>query len=195
MDFVINSWDLISRSGLTETLSASETKRIKLTNRFAVISVVFTLPYVFGFASFGYYDIALFSLFLTLVYSGIPLLTYYKLYSVAKLLLYCTVLVHQFVIASVFGEGADIHLLYIALVLLPIVLYDYKKNVGWITFYTVITLGAMLLLYYTDFSLFRREVSQTVVLMMNIAYKFTTIAGVIVILCTSLYVGERTEKS
>ena len=195
MDFVINSWDAISRSGITNELNASETKRVKLTNRFGVIAVLFTLPYIIGFAYHGYYDIACFSLLLTLIYSSVPFLTRFGQYNAAKVVLYLTVLVHQFVVASVFGEEADIHLMYIALVLLPIVLYDYKSNIGWISFYTLATLTALFMLYYTDFSMFRLPVSGTVILVMNIAYKVSTIAGVIVILCTSLYLGERAEKS
>jgi PAS domain S-box-containing protein len=194
MGFVLNSWDAISRSGISEGENTSDTKRIKLTNRLGIIAVFFTLPYLIGFFYFGYYQLALFLCMLSLIYSCTPLLSKYRLFNAAKLTLYCTVLVHQFVVASIFGEAAGVHLMYLALVLLPIVIYDYKKDILWLIFYFSITIVALLILYYTDFSLLTINASASVQRWMDISYKITTMAGVVVILVSSLYVTESNEK-
>jgi PAS domain S-box-containing protein len=187
-------WASISNTGLSDLITPSDAKRIKLTNRLGIIAVFFTLPYIIGFFYFGFNNIGLLLCFFSSIYISVVFFNSLKLYNVAKLVLYITVLIHQFIIASVFGEKAEVHLIYIALILLPIVLYNYKKETVWIVFYSSITVLAILLLYFTNFSLFSEHVSEQVIKTLNIAYKITTMAGVIVILYASIMVSEKTER-
>lgn len=194
MKFIIDSWNSISIIGIPENASASEVKRFKLTNRFGVIAVFFTLPYIFGFYYYGFCNLSILLCFLSVLYLSTLYFNYLKLYNGAKMVLYVTVLVHQFIVASVFGEAAEIHIMYMALLLLPIVLYDYKKDAQWILLYITITIIAIAALYATHFSLFAEEVPDIVIRTLNIAYKISTLAGVIVILSATTLVAYKTEK-
>lgn len=195
MGLLLNFWDAISQSGASEKLNASDTKRLTLTNRFGIISVFFTSPYILAFFYYGYGNIALFSCLCCIVYFSVPLLSRIHLYTTAKLVLYLGVLVHQFVLASTFGKNAGIHIIYIALILLPILLFELNKQLGWILFCGLITILATLLLYFTEFSLFSSSiVPVSVENALDIAYKITTVVGCFVILFSSIKVGQETEK-
>jgi|GEM_PF-1287901 len=195
MRILLNLWEAISRSGYTEELSPSDKKRLILTNRLGIISVFFTFPYILAFFFGGYNSIALFSCLCCVVYFSVPLFSRVRLYTSAKLVLYMGVLVHQFVLASIFGKDAGIHIIYIALILLPIVLFEIKKQIGWIFFCGLITIFATLLLYYTGFSLFSFSVFPTKMIdALDVAYKITTVVGCFVILFSSIMVAEETEK-
>ncbi len=194
MGFILNLWHTVSNSGNTKELSLSSAKRIILTNRFGIISVVFTFPYIISYFFSGYNNVALFSLLICLVYFSIPVFNKFQQYTLAKLILYLGVLIHQFFLASSFGENAEIHIIYIALILLPIVLFEIKKQIGWIIFCIVITIFATLLLYQTNFSLFAYSVIPIAITNnINIAYKITTVVGCFVILFSSIMVAEKTE--
>lgn len=194
MKFIVNSWNSISSIGIPEDCNASEVKRIKLTNRFGVIAVFFTLPYILGFYYYGFGKLSVILCFISCLYISTIYFNYLRLYHGARLVLYCSVLAHQFIVASIFGEAADIHLMYIALILLPIVLYDYRRDGLWILFYVTITIIAISVLYLTDFSLLAVEVPDTFIRFLNLAYKFSTLIGVIVILGAMTIVADKTEK-
>jgi PAS domain S-box-containing protein len=194
MAYLENFWDTISTAGITAEQSASDVKRLKLTNRFGIIAFIFTFPYLLAFFYFGYTTIAWFLAACSIMYCLVPVFSFLKRYNLAKLSLYITVLIHQFIVASVFGRAAEIHLIYIALILLPIVLYDTKKQIAWVMFYIVITVAVLCVLYVTNFSLLSIHASGRVTTILSWAYNITTMAGVIVILCTSLFVAERAEK-
>jgi PAS domain S-box-containing protein len=194
MKFIVNAWNSISTVGIPENISASDVKRIKLTNRFGVIAILFTLPYIVGFYLHGYNQLGILLCFLSFLYLSTLYFNFVKQHNAAKLILYLSVLAHQFIVASFFGEAAEVHLMYIALVLLPIVLFDYKRERGWIVFYISITIIAVVVLYVTQFSLFTGNVSTGVARTINIAYKISTLAGVIVILFSNTAVAYKTEK-
>lgn len=195
MGFLLYFWDAVSRSGISEELNASDRKRTTLTNRFGVISVMFTFPYVLGFFYFGYNSVAIFSCFCCVVYFLVPLFNRFGLFTHAKLVLYLCVLCHQFVLASIFGENAGIHIIYIALILLPILLFEIRKQIGWILFCALITVFATLLLYFTGFSLFSFTlIPDLTVDTLDVAYKITTVIGCFVILFSSSIVAEEAEK-
>ena len=195
MKFIINFWNTISLIGIPGNISASDVKRIKLTNRFGVIAVFFTLPYILGFYIYGFEKLSILLCFISCLYITTVYFNYLKLYNCAKLILFCSVLAHQFIVASVFGEAAEVHLMYMALILLPIVLYDHKKDGLWISFYVIITATAIAMLYATNFSLLSIEVPESVIRVLNIAYKISTLAGVIVILGAITLVSNKTERT
>ncbi len=195
MRAILNLWGMISHTGTAKELNASDTKRLILTNRFGIIAVFFTFPYILGFFYYGYTIVALFSCLCCIVYFSVPLFNRFHLYITSKLVLYLGVLVHQFVLASIFGESAGIHYMYIALILLPIVLFDIKKQIGWILFCIVITIFATLLLYFTEFSLLLDPaIPLSAKEIVDIAYKITTVIGCFVILFSSIIVASETEK-
>lgn len=195
MKAILNLWEIISQTGTAKELDASDTKRLILTNRFGIISVLFTFPYILGFFYSGYNMVALFSCLCCIVYFSVPFINRFSLYTASKLTLYLGVLVHQFVLASIFGEKAGIHYIYIALILLPIVLFDIKKQIGWILFCIIITIFATLLLYFTRFSLFSDPfIPISIKETLDIAYKITTVIGCFVILFSSIIVASETEK-
>lgn len=195
MRTILNCWEIISHTGTAKELSASDTKRLILTNRFGIIAVLFTFPYILGFFYYSYNTVALFSCFCCIVYFSVPFFNKFYLFTPSKLVLYLGVLVHQFVLASIFGESAGIHYIYIALILLPIVLFDIKKQIGWILFCIVITIFATLLLYFSQFSLLLDpEIPLSAKETMDILYKITTVIGCFVILFSSIIVATETEK-
>ncbi|MBA3971703.1 MAG: PAS domain S-box protein [Bacteroidetes bacterium] len=194
MNFLVNSWNKLSLVGIPEDIGTSELKRIKLTNRFGVIAVFFTLPYIFGFFYFGFNNLGYLLCLLSIFYVSTIYFNYLKLYNGAKMILYITVLIHQFIVASAFGEAAEVHLMYMALLLLPVVLCDHKKDFGWIIFYITLTAVAIAILYITHFSLFAIDVPDSFIRMLNIAYKITTLTGVVVILLATTAVADRTER-
>ncbi|MES2396153.1 MAG: histidine kinase dimerization/phosphoacceptor domain -containing protein [Bacteroidota bacterium] len=195
MKAILNLWEIISHTGTVKELSASDTKRLILTNRFGIIAVFFTFPYILGFFYGGYYMVALFSCLCCIIYFSVPFFNTFYLYTTSKLVLYLGVLVHQFVLASIFGESAGIHYMYIALILLPIVLFDIKKQIGLILFCIVITIFATLVLYFTQFSLLLDpSIPFSAKETMDILYKITTVIGCFVILFSSIIVATETEK-
>lgn len=195
MKFIINYWNILSSVGIPEDANASDVKRIKLTNRFGIIAVFFTLPYIFGFYAYGFEKLSFTLCFISVIYLTTILFNFFQLYNCAKLVLYCSVLVHQFIVASVFGESAEVHLMYMALILLPIVLYDYKKDALWIVFYFTITIIAIVVLYATHFSLLAEKIPDSMIQLLNISYKISTLAGVIVILSANAVVSNKTERT
>jgi PAS domain S-box-containing protein len=194
MNFIANTWNSLSSVGLSEDNNVSETKRIKLSNRFGIIAVFFTLPYLVGFFYVGFTGMGCWMCLFSCLYLGTIYFNYLRMHKVAVMILYNTVLVHQFIVASVFGEAAEIHLMYMALMLLPIILYDYRKEMVWIISCLGLTVLAIAVLYLTDFSLFREQVSPEFIHLLNIAYKISTLAGVIVIISVTTVVNDRTEK-
>lgn len=195
MPSLLKCWEAISRCGTGQELNASNTKRLILTNRLGIIAVFFTLPYIIGFFYFGYTTVATISCLCCVVYLSVPLLNIFNFNILSKLVLYFGVLVHQFILASIFGESAGIHIIYIALILLPIVLFEIKDQLGWILFCGLIIVFATLLLYFTKFSLFSvSDFPKSVVYTMEIAYKITTVVGCFIILFSSIKVAEETEK-
>jgi PAS domain S-box-containing protein len=196
MNLINKFWADISGIGITDDVGIPIAKRIKLTNRFAIISVFFTLPYVFAYSYFGFPKIALFSVLFCLLYISILLFNKLQGYTFAKLFLFMGVLVHQFVLASLFGEKSEVHVIYIALILLPIVLFDMNKQLGWILFCIISTILATLFLYYTKFSLLKGpELSDHATYILNIAYKITTVIGCFVILFSTIKVSQKTERA
>lgn len=193
MGFALNCWDRISRSGTSGLHSGSEVKRLKLTNRLAIIALIFTLPLVTGFLYYDYTNVALFLGLCCLMYVFVPFISGLKFPGLAKFVLYLTPLAKNFVLASAFGKEADIHLGYIAVILVPFVLYD-RRHIVWIISCALLTLSAMLLLYVTDFSLLTVNAPSQVVSFLSITYHIITMGGVIAMLTTSLYLAEKTEK-
>lgn len=188
-------WAWLSNFGITEDVSTPEAKRIKLTNRFGVISVLFTFPYIIGYSFFGLYDIARFSFFCCIIYSTIPFINSFRLFTLSKLVLFFTVLIHQFVLASIFGKKSEVHIIYIALILLPIVLFHLKNEIKWSLLCILSTIAATIILYYTNFSLLPNIVlSDDTTNLLNIAYKITTVIGCFVILFSVIRLSEKTEK-
>lgn len=187
--------DFISDKGISDDLSQIEAKRIVLTSRLGVLACLLTLPYIIGFFYTGYISIGIMLCGFSVVYLSILILNQKKLYVIAKLTLYIMALVHHFILASIFGEKAEIHILYIALILLPIVLFEIKKQIGWILFCVIITILATLLLYHTKFSLFSVPgIPLSVTDTLNIIFKITTVLGSFVILYSSMMVAENAEK-
>lgn len=195
MNLINKFWADISGIGITDDVSIPIAKRIKLTNRFAIISVFFTLPYVFAYSHFGFPKIAVFSSVFCLVYISILFFNKLHGYTFAKLFLFIGVLVHQFVLASLFGENSEVHIIYIALILLPIVLFDLNKQLAWILFCIISTILATLCLYYTNFSLLKGPVlTDQATYILNIAYKITTVIGCFVILFSTIKFSQKTER-
>ncbi len=196
MNILNKFWTWISNIGITEDVSIPNAKRIRLTNRFGIVSILFTLPYIIGYAYYGLIDVALFSSLCCIVYFSIPIISSFRLYTLAKIVLFVAVLFHQFVLASFFGEKSEVHIIYIALILLPIVLFEIKNQQGWILFCIFITILATIILYQTHFSLLPNPgLSDETTYLLNIAYKITAVMGCFVILFSVIMISEKTEKS
>lgn len=194
MGLLLNCWDLISSSGTSGIDSASEVKRLKITNRLAVLALIFTLPFLFGFLYYGYANAALFLGLCCFIYACVPFISGLRFPGLSKFVLYLTPLVQNFVLASAFGKEADIHFGYVAIVLVPFLLYDREKSIAWIICCMLITSIVLSVLYMTNFSLLKVNASEQVIGFLSFTYHIITMAGVIVILIISLDLWEKTEK-
>ena len=79
MNILNKFWTWISNIGITEDVSIPNAKRIRLTNRFGIVSILFTLPYIIGYAYYGLIDVALFSSLCCIVYFSIPIISSFRL--------------------------------------------------------------------------------------------------------------------
>jgi signal transduction histidine kinase len=141
--------------GIHDGLAEAETKDVRLINYEAVIAFGISWPAVF-FCQMaiptGYYAWGLF--FIQLNYGLAIFFNHLRWYTTAKFTILLVAEVATFWGASVFGEQANLHYVYIIIIFATTVTFrQYERRYLWLALLMVG--GFLALLYATDFSLFK----------------------------------------
>lgn len=141
-------------AGISDDLSSGEAKRIRLVNRVAIIVGILIFPFVFVYAELGL-DFAVVVQFITgLILFSSPILNYRKRYILARFNLLLSGLTNIFLTSSIMGLESGEHTALILAILLAFMLFDLRKQKGWLWLGIALTLGCWLVLVVTDHQIF-----------------------------------------
>lgn len=188
-----NSIKKILYSGAKPELSQEEVSRIWLSNFLALTSVVFCLFYNIIYYHFSFYILFAINSFAVLFYLSVFIINRYNS-KLAQLILYFVLVTNIFLASSFFGSKAKIHLLLFPVSFLPFLLLDLRKRTEVVT-YLAISITALSLLYFTDFSLlYNQTLSNDFISFLDAANKIISMLGSIIILYLYVYGQNKSRK-
>lgn len=143
--------------GVAENMPFDQSIRIRLVNIFALLAATSTLPYVFIFYGKELFlaDVSIISLICFLI---TWIWNRFGHHYVAKLWLYFTAHAYLFTTASTFGRDAGEHLVLIPVLFGAVLVFEFREKLS-LLFSILFTIGTILALVLTEFSLFRMDLT------------------------------------
>ncbi|MEQ9468615.1 MAG: response regulator [Ekhidna sp.] len=187
------SWNVVSW-GVDETMPFDQSIRIRLVNIFALLAAASTLPYVFVFYGKELFlaDVSVVSLICFLMTWLWNRLGWHYL---AKLWMYFTAHAYLFTTASTFGRDAGEHLVLIPVLFGAVLVFEFREKLS-LLFAILFTIGTIVALILTDFSLF--EVPLTVGEVSEYYYGNLTVTFfccVVIAICYFYLYGQKLEEN
>src|ERR1019366_6939623 len=179
---MIKVWTYISEAGITEDIAPSEAKRYILLNQFLAIAILFSTFYAFLFGYYGYQKGVTAETFFILSYYILWLVSNEKYAKLARFLFMIIINFQLYIACLIFGEAAQIHLIYGPVATVPIVLYEFKQK-KIIFLFAIVTLILMFDLFRINFS----SVLSTT-LSVNAAHYFRLMSNAVAIVCEVIVV-------
>jgi len=114
-------------SGINPGMDVRFSKKIKITNQISLALSVIATCYIFIFCLTGYMAQGLWLIVPVCALWLPPILNGRKLYTLARLCVYITVVVTVYIYASMFGKGTGIYLVFIPCTCLPWIYFELKE--------------------------------------------------------------------
>ena len=175
-------WTYISNAGIQEDSSPSESKRFILTNQFIAFAFLFSVFYTFFFAFLDYNKAVIAQFFFIFSYIIVWLISKEKYSKLSKFLFLTIINVHVYIICLIFGEDAQVYIMYGPVATAPIVLYEAKQK-RFVVFFATFTIILLVDLFSIHFS----SVLSTKISVQALYY-FKLFSNIITLLCEVIVV-------
>lgn len=167
----------LERTGISEETSELNKMFVTLTNRGALVYFFFSLTSIFVTGIFVPFVSIYPMILITCTYLFTFVFNYYQYYESARYNSWVVTLILIFWMSSTFGYESNSHLLLFIVILTTVIAFEFKP-VRHLIFLISIPVIELILLYLTDFSLFRNEtISASVVKIISINISFSTAIG------------------
>jgi PAS domain S-box-containing protein len=187
-------WNFLSTIGLNDDTALSVSKRIKLTNQLAFISILLSILYIPVFTYWGFTNVLKFQAIALFTYLTVMLISSAGYNIAARSLYIIGLYMHMFILCLYFGEASQMHLLFIPVTAVPLILFDLTEVRVILSF---ITLAILIYasLYLLDFhSPLLIRIPQPLLTTMRIFFNITAIVGEAGIITSFIYNFERSAK-
>lgn len=182
----------VSNLGLSFS-NSSENKRIRLTNQLTLLSIIITTVFIGLFELLQVNQALIIDCCAVAVYASVLIISR-KNYLLARWIFILGLFVHLFILALVYGEASQIHLLFIPVSSVPLVLVDLRKR-GQILFFIVLSIVSLCILYQLNFqTASMNQVPPETMIMMRFSFIIAAIVCQGIIIFSIISNFERSER-
>ncbi len=188
-----NCFNKLLYTGAKPEFKKEEIERIWFTNFLALSAVCFCIFYNIIYLTFSFYKLFIINCITATIYISVIYINKYN-YATARLLLYATLVTNIFIASSFFGSKTQIHLLLFPVSLIPFLVIDLKKKFH-IIIYLAVSIIALAILHFTNFSLFYiQNPNENFIFILDIANKVFSTFGSIIILYLFILAQNKTQQ-
>jgi PAS domain S-box-containing protein len=153
ISYIRNVLSYLSNGGVKEGQKVTETKRIRLTNQFAIFGLAISLLELPFYIYTGLFTSVFILVITSICLSVVLVLSHHSLYRQAKILHITTINVILFYSSIYLGEEGGVYLYYFAVIILPFILFDLTEKLS-IATCIVLTILSVYILEFNEWTAF-----------------------------------------